>query len=260
MKKHLIFITIAAISSIVVLGIPQLTGTVFVNNEKEKQPVDWLSAQILKFRKENKEMRHEIPAHIRHIKIGGAKNHGHIYVRQDSIQHIRYQRHNDYVKAEITIDKDTLIIANGASLPYLSLNIDRNITKLIFNNAKNTKVHINQTLPLDISITNQSDIYMRGNRNRNLDKISVTGMSTFTLSHCFTPVIDMQIDNSMVYIDLFNNIDSLKAHLIGKSNIKLSGTPLIDNDANLLMKEFDVTKYSANIYPTGDLSYYKVGN
>lgn len=258
MKKHIIFIAIAAIISIVVLGIPQLTGTVFVNNPEEKKPVDWLSAQVMKFGKENNEKQHDIPAHIRHIKIGGAENHGRIYVLHNSKPHIRYHGHNDYFNLKISIDKDTMIIANGASLPALSLYIDSNITKLTFSNTKDAEVHINHTLPLDLTVENQSDINLRGNRNTSLKQIDVSGQSTFTLGHCFTPVIDMQVDNSMVYVERFNHIDSLKAHLIGKSNIKRIHTAVIDTNEEILLKEFNVISQHIFIYPTGNLKYYNL--
>jgi hypothetical protein len=45
---------------------------------------------------------------------------------------------------------------------------------------------------------------------------------------------------------------------VGKSNIKLSNTGYNDDDAKILMEEFNITKYSANIYPTGNLVYYNI--
>jgi hypothetical protein len=248
------------------LGIPQLTGTVFVNNLEEQKPVDWLSAQMLKLKKESSTaIQYDIPDQIRTIKIAGAVQYPNssISIRQNDRldRQMIYNTNNDYFAVVLNVVGDTLVITgaqDGRLLPPLTLYVDSNIHELVLNNQRSTNIHINHKLPLDLKIENNSDISLRGNRNTKLKKISISGQSTFSLSHCFTPVIDMQIDNSMVYVDLFNNIDSLKANLVGKSNIKLSNTGYNDDDAKILMEEFNITKYSANIYPTGNLVYYNI--
>ncbi|HMR18737.1 MAG TPA: hypothetical protein PKA53_05520 [Sphingobacterium sp.] len=260
MKTYIIFAAIAAFSTIAIMSIPQLTGKVFVNNRKEQKPVDWLSAQVLKFQKKHGTVTYDIPAHIHTIKIIGGAEHpyGQISVQKDK-RHVIYSTHDGYFDALLTIVQDTLIIAgaeNNKPLPSLTLYIDSNIHKLILNNQKTKDLHINHKLPFEILVENQSDVFLRGNENTKLTKMSVSDRSTFSISQCFTPTIDMQIDNSMVYVDLSNNIDSLKANLIGKSNIKLTYTMETKYSARTSIEESHITKSNVNIYPAGNLEYY----
>lgn len=260
MKKHYIFIAIAIFSSIIFFSVPQFSGTVFVDNSEDQQPADWLSAIVYKY-KEQDEQQYHIPDHIRHIKISGAGERlGNIHVFQDTHQSIINTKNNNTYEAQISIHKDTLIIPNGAALPGLKLNIDSRIKNLIFSAAKDAELHIHHRLPLEISVEDQSKIYMRCNRNIALNKINVSDQSTFTLSHCFTPVIDIQVDNSMLYVERFNHIDSLKVNLIGKSNVKRISSQVIDADEEVLLKEFNIKSQHLFIYPTGNLKYYNLTN
>lgn len=126
---------------------------------------------------------------------------------------------------------------------------------------KYTDMHINHTLPLDLFVTDKSNVILRGNYNTSLHKMYLSSESVLTISHCFTPVIDIQIDNSMLYIDQLNHIDSLKANLVGKSNIKRINDKYETDDFTALMKKFNIEHNEVHIYPTGNKEYFeKQGN
>lgn len=260
MKTYPIFIGIALVLTILTIGLPQLSGNIFVDSYETKVPKDWLSAQLLKYHKEIPEITYQIPANIRTICFqGGNPTQYHfrsaMYIKSGQRPHISYREGN---KLTFSIADDSLhVFVENEYMPSLTLYIDSNVHNLVYDNIKRTEVHVNQTAPLRFSVQNKSDIAIRGNRNLQLQQMLVKEESTLSLNHCFTPTIDMQIDNSMVYIDPLNNIDSLRAHLIGKSNIKRQNTLIFEesNDFEILKKELNITKSNVSIFPTGNTYY-----
>lgn len=252
-----------------VIAIPQLTGTAFVNNLQDKIPQDWLSAFVLKNEKQLNVSSYEIPNTIKVIKIIGSNDHpnslGHSFLficekkEKSSLS-------SDALEAlNITQNADTLIIKNNR--PYnqsLTLDLDPKIKTLIIDNLKNGIIHPTNNVKIDLVIQDQSGITFEGNDNQAINTILVKEQSTLNLTKCcILPTMNLEIDNSMVFIDPENKIDSLKANLIGKSNIKLvdnnrpnthkTDNSIGNNKTKSLSKDSQI-----NIYPTGNLKYYNI--
>lgn len=267
MKIYNILIGIAIVLTIVIISIPQLTGTEFVNNEEERIPSDWLSELILKSEKKYTLSYYQIPNNTKVIKIiGSSKNtSGHSWIEMktdnDSQNVSSYQLENFIFRSS----NDTLIIKEddtkfGGSL---TLSINSNIKKIILNNLSLlTTLMPPKSAKFELTIENNSNIILNAQQNINLNSIDVKGKSTLTLTNCFMPNLDLQIDNSMVNVDDRNNIDSLKANLIGKSNIKKRNN-VNEHDTYKFeetKKALNITHPQVNIYPTGNLHYYNLSS
>lgn len=262
MKIYTILITASITLTILLIATPQLTSTIFVNNKKERIPTDWLSALILKFEKPIKKQSYSIPTSTKFIKIIGNNNYLFGYSTMNISTNNQYPKISSYEldHTQFTMNKDTLLvkIKEGHINPSLALELSSNIKNIVLKSIGIVKLIPTEKLSLDLTIENKSDIILSGERKSSLKNITVKDKSTLTLTHCIVASFDMKIYNSMVYVDPLNAIDSLHASLIGKSNIKKQKQPrnYVDNNFESLQNEKQ--QMYVNIYPTGNLNYYKL--
>lgn len=271
MKKYYIYAIISILTTIVYFGTPQLsTGKIFINNIEEQKPTDWLSAIIKQFfyETESNHPTYHIPKNIKTIVFQGkvgqitSSNLSQIYLLNDASISNQIKNINDsHIK--YSIKNDTLILKIDERNLYKHVYIDSTIQDLVFDNVKKTEVSNNQPYPIKFHLTNRSDITISGNTNRKLNKFNVNEQSTLNLNYIFTPSVNINIENSMVYIDPLNNIDSLHAHLRGKSNIQIKNTLKEwqrGEQFEKIKQYLQIDKTSLNIFATGNLEYYNISN
>lgn len=268
MKIYNVLIGIAIIITILMFSLPQLTGTIFVNNQKDNIPTDWLSALLLKHEKKSKLYTYKIPATTKAIKIIGNNKYNtfslaHIAINENKeTQIVTLYEDNDIRFSTIA---DTLVIKNtGQYTPSLTLDIDSNTQTIIMDDFAYGIIHPSKTVTFDLTIENNSAVILLSNDNQNIKNIDIKGQSTLDLRNCCVmPTINLQVNNSMVYVDPQNNIDSLKVNLIGKSNIKngsinQQNMSYSSNDFEHIKTELGIKNAQINIYPTGNLKYYNL--
>ena len=264
MKIYTILISASIALTILLIAIPQLTATVFVNNKKEKIPTDWLSELILKFEKPIEKQSYSIPTGTKVIKITGNNNYLFGYSTMNISANNRHPKISSFELDHLlfTTNKDTLLvkIKEGYFNPSIALELSSNTNNIVLNNIGIVKLLPTDKPSLELAIENKSDIILSGEHQFSLKNITVKDRSTLTLTHCIVPNIDMKIYNSMVYVDPLNAIDSLRASLIGKSNIKRQKqtSNYVDNNFESLQLEKEKQQMYVNIYPTGNLSYYNL--
>ncbi|MCA5004509.1 hypothetical protein [Sphingobacterium bovistauri] len=261
MKTYYIFVAIPLILTFLVLGIPQFTGRVFVNNHIEAKPSDWLSALILKTEKAPElPKQHEISSEIKVIKIIGNSN------QMSFNNHFRFEKPapqletfsiNESANIKIRTVQDTLFIEQDKGDFYTSIvfflkDINRSI---IFQNIKNGTVHNYVSNNYKLTFDNCSELTLAYVKDL-LGPIDVNNGSSINIFSCNLNKLDLNIDNSMVNVDQINNIDSLNANLTGKSNIKIRN---VNHNRFYVENQEQALKNSKiNIYPTGNLSYYNL--
>lgn len=266
MKTYNLFIGIGTLITILIMSIPQLTGTAFVINKEKREPADWLSSYLLKKERLRKQESYNIPNNIKAIKITGNNQDFISYSEIKTIENnhtpaVHFYNHEAY---NFSYSQDTLLIQARKDGNYgnLILEIPTQVNQLIFDNFRVGKLLPSKTIAFKLHVKNKSDVILENKLNSHIKNITIKGQSTLTLLNCFTPIIDVQIDNSMVYVQPNNHIDSLHAHLIGKSNIKKrtkSSTHENYNDKTLeeLKTTSGVQQTKVNIYPIGNIKYYK---
>ena len=264
LKKYHILLALFCTIWFLTMAIPQVTGTAFINNYKDLKPKDWLSGILIKGYKKNTILNHTIPENIKIIKLVGNNLKGMNY-HIDIIDAIDKENNISYDFKSIIdfpIKDDTLVInIKSGYVNSFALAVDSSIIGIVIDGLSNPTIHSNQKNELTLSVQNKSDIIISGNTNKNIRHITVDGQSTLSLINTFTSIIDIEIKNSMVYIDYLNHIDSLKANLIGKSNIKKKEVTVWRDDAknkyNESKKELNINDTHVNIYAKGNLEYFK---
>lgn len=265
MKIYNYLIGAGIILTIMIISIPQFTGTVFVNNREDRIPTDWLSKILLKAQKPFKTPEnYKIPKNIKAIRIIGSQKKGYEYSNIEFKKNNGPQDISSFYLNEFTfsINKDTLLIkANDTKYNHsLNVNIDSDVKNVIIDNYGFAEVVIDQYINFDMTIENRSEILLSGQENMLIKNIEIKGESTLTLSHCSIPLMNLKVVNSMVYVDPLNHIDSLKANLIGKSNIKKQKTVsvYVTNSNNNSKQALSTELAQVNIYPEGNLKYYTI--
>lgn len=246
-------------------AVPQFTGKAFVNNEKERKPIDWLSALLLQNEKFPQTKEHLISDNVKVIKIIGAQNQTslHYHIRFEKIKSdsqsfsINEFSINDSSKLKFKINQDTLIFENnnGDFPTYLEFYLDNTNKTVIFENVKGGNIYNKLSNNLHLILDKRSMLTLQEMRD-SVNQIDIYDGSNLSVFSCNVNKLELNINNSMVYIDPINNIDSLNANLIGKSNIKLQNT---------LPKYFTIENYEqvkqkskVNIYARGNLEYYNL--
>jgi len=266
MKTYYIFVAIPLLLTFLFVGTPQFTGKVFVNNDKERKPTDWLSALLLRNEKFPESKDHFITDNVKVIKIIGSQS------QTSSYHHIRFEKIksdnqsqsfsinefsiNNSSKLEFKINQDTLIFDNNrnyhTSLVFYLNNTNKNV---VFENVKNGTIHNSLSDNL-ILILDKGSVLSLQEMTYPVKKIDINDGSNLSVFSCNLNKLELNINNSMVYIDPINNIDSLHANLIGKSNIKLQNTL----PKYFMMENYEEVKQNSkvNILSRGNLEYYNL--
>lgn len=113
-------------------------------------------------------------------------------------------------------------------------------------------MYSNNLKNINVTVDKKSILHWIG-RNSTIQHINVRDQSNLLLFNANQPIMDITIENSIANLAPINQLDSVHAKLIGKSNIKTvhSETYYFDK------KEMDSLQNKARIriYPIGDLEF-----